>query len=773
MKKRLALCALALLAAWSFAAQAQTGRWTYYPSYHNVQATLVADDLVYSLSNGALAAYDPETSEVRTYNKATGLSDADIALMAYAPAQSCLVLVYANANIDVVYPSRETLVNMPQFMNSSLADHTINDLTVNGRYAYLAEASGVSVVDLQKSEFSNTYTLGRRVNSALCSAGTLYAFTPDGVYAGSLTANLLDPSNWQQISATAYEQARLVGGNILARNSAGLWNLGSDATAATQIHEGALTWMNATTTSLLCGSGDVVLAVDGTGAATTLLSGTNNIGSLARLGSTYWGACGNEGLVPFALTSGSLAQAGTAVIIDSPIYNYCDKMNIGPSGNLWVAGGSMNYQGLNFPATLYRYDWSHFVNYPDTLQKITGLGNYRNVTGVAEDPTDPTHVFATTAETGLYEFRGDRFVAHYDYEENGGHLYSAAPGYGAASRDYVRTGAPAFDADGNLWVANFEVDTVVQVLKKNGSWKGFYIEQLENWPTFDHIMHDGAGRAWITHRRTTSSHHAAIVCLDYGGTLDDESDDRALVRYDFVNQDGESVRPDLVSSVCMDREGMIWVGTSEGPYVIEQPDEFFESSFTFSQIKIPRNDGTDYADYLLDGIAVSDIAIDQAGRKWIGTSSNGLYFISADNMTQLAHFTTDNSPLPSNQILSLAVNDDKNLVMIGTAAGLMSYRFDAAVSDDALRDSGLKVYPNPVRPDYVGSITVSGLSEGADVKIVSTSGMVVAHGRSAGGSFSWNGCDSRGGRVSTGVYYVLATTQNGSRSAGTKIVFIR
>jgi hypothetical protein len=190
-------------------------------------------------------------------------------------------------------------------------------------------------------------------------------------------------------------------------------------------------------------------------------------------------------------------------------------------------------------------------------------------------------------------------------------------------------------------------------------------------------------------------------------------------------------------------------------------------------VKVPRNDGSQYADYLLSGIGVTSIAIDGGNRKWFGTESDGVYLVSADNLTTLHHFTTDNSPLLSNNINSVAVNPLTGEVMMGTADGLVSYMSDATEPSEALTSSNVRAYPNPVKPDYEGVVTVVGLTADADVQVVTATGQLVAAGTSVGGTFTWNGKDRRGRRVTTGVYNVMSVTADGKKGVVTKVVVIK
>ena len=182
---------------------------------------------------------------------------------------------------------------------------------------------------------------------------------------------------------------------------------------------------------------------------------------------------------------------------------------------------------------------------------------------------------------------------------------------------------------------------------------------------------------------------------------------------------------------------------------------------------------SNYADYLLANIDISSIAIDGANRKWIGTFTNGVYLISADNMTQVQHFTTDNSSLLSNMVTSIAINHTTGEVFFGTDKGLCSYVSDATQTNAEMTTDNVWAYPNPVEPGYTGNITITGLSLNADVKILSANGAIVNEGHSNGGTYVWDGCDQKGRRVASGIYMVTTATNKGEKGTVCKIAIIR
>ena len=178
------------------------------------------------------------------------------------------------------------------------------------------------------------------------------------------------------------------------------------------------------------------------------------------------------------------------------------------------------------------------------------------------------------------------------------------------------------------------------------------------------------------------------------------------------------------------------------------------------------------ADYLLTGLSSKCIIVDGGGRKWVGTEGNGAFLISEDNMTQIHHFTTDNSPLISNNLLSISISPSGEVFFL-TDKGLCSFVSDATEPNDEMTKDNVWAYPNPVTPDYTGPITITGLSYDADVKILAANGALIAEGRSNGGTFTWDGCDRQGRRVASGVYMVATATSDGKKGTVCKIAIIR
>lgn len=468
-------------------------------------------------------------------------------------------------------------------------------------------------------------------------------------------------------------------------------------------------------------------------------------------------------------------QKVAAIHPSGPETNYSYKMHF-EDDRLLIAGGCFNYPQLDRTGTVMTYEDGHWSSFERTgaQQSNPQAEYYRNVTDVVQDPLDSSHHFVSTACSGLYEFRDGKFVRHYTYGQDSP-LTSILPADPRAGY-FVRITGLAFDSDRNLWMLNNECDTIVRIMRNDGSWTAYHYPEIARFQTFDQVMFDRRGWAWINSRRSTSGGNSAgIMVINTNGTIDKTSDDRHVFIKSVVNQNGTSYtdKVALVNCIAEDRDGAVWVGTNQGPFMIPDPTTVFSDDFHYHQVVVPRNDGTDLADYLLNEVAVKCIAVDGGNRKWFGTSANGVYLTSADGTEVISHFTKDNSPLISDEIYSIAVDGRTGEVFIATGQGICSYMGDATEPIERYDEDAVLVYPNPVRPDYSGDIKITGLQYGSHVRIVNAAGHLVSKGQSVGGAYVWNGRTDSGDEAQSGVYFVLATDEEGKENVAGRFVIIR
>lgn len=488
----------------------------------------------------------------------------------------------------------------------------------------------------------------------------------------------------------------------------------------------------------------------------------------------FWHAEGMKGLVGYKDKDGNkessqikkenLVKVSGPIQPNSPVRDLFYRMNY-VGDRLLVAGGINTPFAIYNPATAMIYEdgeWTYLDE--ETPARDFPRLHHWNTTHLTQDPNDPEHHFASPYRTGLYEYRNRKLVKIYSIDNS---PLQQIENYGV---NYVSANAPTYDEEGNLWVLNNQTDTIIRILQPDGKWQRLYYEEIAGTQTPDDYLFTRSGVKFVVSRRVAGRGFFGFYT---NGTLGNVRDDKHVLRTDIVNQDGTVY--DLSEFYCMteDMDGRVWCGTIGGLFIINDPARYFDDDFRFEQIKIARNDGSGYADYLLNGVSIRCIAVDGANRKWIGTYGNGLYLVSADGQEMLQHFTADDSPLLSNNIQCLAIHPTTGMVMIGTDMGLCSYISDATEAEEELDEDNILAYPNPVTPDYNGPITIKGLTFDSEVKICSSTGQLVWSGTSNGGTFTWNGCNKQGRRVASGVYHVIANTADGKNAVVTRIIVIR
>lgn len=451
-----------------------------------------------------------------------------------------------------------------------------------------------------------------------------------------------------------------------------------------------------------------------------------------------------------------------------PKYNYFGFMKFA-NNQLYTCDGGFAV-GISRKGCIQMLKNEEWNIYPDDNISSKTNVTYENLECLDYDPTDTSHIFVG-GRNGLYEYKNGNFEKYYNYEN------SPIERYNNRSKEYELITGVKFDKEGNLWMLNSQAPTQSLIeFTKDKKWISHQLPDLmklddagftnKSLGLLGNMLIDSRGLLWFVNNHWIVP---SLYCYQFS---EDNSEERLNAFTSFVNEDGTEVSVGAVRCAAEDKDGNIWIGTSAGPLLLD-PNQITASAPTFTQVKVPRNDGTNYADYLLSGIDVSCIAVDGANRKWFGTKKNGIYLISEDNLSEIHHFTTLNSPLLSNGIESIAINEKTGEVFIGTDKGLCSYMSDSSTPNESMTSDNVWAYPNPVKPDYTGLITIVGLSQNADVKILTSNGRIVNEGKSNGGTYTWNGCDSNGKKVASGIYMVATATNDVEKGTVCKIAIIK
>ena len=673
MRKALLLAALLVAAL----CHAQVGTWKAFMAYYEPQQIVKAsDNYLYVLASNSLYQYNLKDKSITTFDCSRQLNDTRIAKIEWNSQVKKLLIVYENANIDIVSINGDVNNVSSIYSKPMTTAKTVNHIYMYEQYAFIATAFGIVKLNMERAEISETYFFDGGIKSLYVENGAIIAQCNNKtVISGELTGkNLMDKNNW--------ETTKSYNANSFLPDET-TWNQYIDL-----------------------------------------------VNTLKPVG---------------------------------PKHNYFGFMKF-IDGKLYTCsgyGGGLVYR----PGTIQVYDGSDWIIYEDDFPEIVATEGtrwkYEDSYSIAVDPRDSKHVMSG-ARPGLFEYYDGKLVKYYNKDNS---ILKPA----SSSNRYVLVPCVLYDKDANLWIMQRDVpENSIMEITADGEWISWYQEELigsneKSLPGLTNLTQDSRGLMWFLNFHWEKP---SFYCFDPTTKKIISSTTR------LVNQDGiisESFFPQCITE---DMAGNLWLGTSTGLYLIEESTIGKQLEYV-TQVKVPRNDGTNYADYLMDGVYINCIAVDQANRKWIGTSGAGLYLISADNMEQLENFTSANSPLISDNIESLAIDHETGEVFIGTDQGLCSYMSDAtSVSIQMVKDD-VYAYPNPVVSGYDGLITIVGLTRDADVKILTVNGQLVAQGRSNGGSFTWNGRDSGGKRVASGIYMVATAKSDGTKGTVCKIAIIR
>ena len=787
MKKGLLLSFVILLLTFNVFPQLQVGDWRLYSVFSglNVQSIIDTGGIVYYLSDGYLFSYDKENDETVYYNKRNNMSDVDITDIYYNYDKNYLFVAYSNSNIDLLYDDG-SVVNMPDLKNTVLTgSKTINSVDFQDSEVYVATDFGYMVLDDENYVIKESFNYGKVFNSIIATDKYLYAAFDSNIWVSAKNENhfyissfiqtscnfsteLVKISNTKALCGTGWFYALTLGNESNITNIPVSVLKNQDVRHLTKSRDGFI--------ASLSGS---CMRVDNDGKMmeeitlpSEIISG-GLISSMETDGS-LWGV-DSDGVKQFRIEdNGSVTilhdnYRPNVLSVSYPFFlNYSNNrlyvMNTG--ANNWLTDQFVDF-GMS---SMEDGTWKDLA--PDNVSGLinnNSRGRLLSPYGLAVDPQDADAVWFGSRWEGVFCVKDNNQIQKFDSNN--------AP----MTLDYI-CAVPdlKFDSNMNLWCVNDnELNPDDINLFALPAAKRFTSVGKSDFVTFrfPSVGNCSMSRLLITSDDiillANNAYKTSIVALDYNGTLENKADDRQVIISSFTDQDGRTFDISYVYNMVEEDNGRIWLATNTGVGYINSIDDLFSNNVIIYRAKIPRNDGTNLADYLLDGIGVSSVAIDGAGRKWFGTTSSGLYLVNSDGSEILEHFTAENSYLPSDFVLSVICNPDNNSVYIGTDKGFVEYSSDAVTAEQDFNN--VYAYPNPVRPDYTGYITIRGLMENSLVKIADSAGNVVYSTKSNGGMAMWDGCNSSGRRVDTGVYFVFASQSADGSSEGcvTKILVVR
>lgn len=759
------------------------GDWQLHLPTSNPKRLADAGDRVYVVTENAFYFLDKNQNTTQVLSSRDGLSDVGVADVAYDSVSQQTVVAYKNGNIDILRPSgsvrnlSDVLRKIRQGSIQAGAD-AIKAVSIGGTKAYVSTTFGVVVVDLAKLEVSDTYrTIGPRgtpvtVYDAASAGGYLYLASSAGIMRGRLADNLLDYNNWTYYSPAGASGPQIVyaflaayGEKVYAAASGlGVANpvvytfTGNSWTVVNGTYSGQLRRLRASRGGVFEIDDDYgVRRINSNNTITTVIpaASSNTQDAVRARDGSYYVAYYQKG---FQRVRPGTSQAPEAFIANGPETSNAFSLLADSRSNtvdVFTGAYSERYLPTGRRNGFYEYANGQWTNITaTTLPSLTDFPNPNSPVRGTRTPDGTLYV--ANYGGGLLEWKGPKQFRQFGQSTPAGSPLLGT--FGDANR--IEITDVAATPEGKVWVVNRHLQPTRSGLSlldpATTTWQTVpWVSGLE---ALERITLDESGNVWASVSRKTDPTGAAlgIFAIDPTG---------ANAPHFFTTANG--LPDNQIYELAKDRRGYIWAATIQGVAYFDGVGGPFAPDAVFTVPVVTRGEGTGFKTLFTE--AVRTLAIDGGDRKWFGTD-HGLWLFSPNADEALLHFTMANSPLPSDRIVDVKVNDKTGEVWVATDAGVVTYRGGATVTEGEPKCAA--AYPNPVRPDFQGVVGITGLANNAIVKITDVAGHLVYATTAAGGTVTWNLTMPDGQRVRSGIYLVLSTDADGKNGCVSKVAVL-
>ncbi|MFH2141726.1 MAG: T9SS type A sorting domain-containing protein [Bacteroidota bacterium] len=752
-------------------AQIAVGEWRDHLAYNKAIRVVEVGDKIYCATETAVFYLNTQDNSLTKLSKVNGLSDIGVSSIAYSQANDILIITYTNANIDMI--SNNTIYNISDIKRKQIiGNKTINNILIIDNLAYLSCGFGIVVVDIINKEIKDTYYIGDQgslinVYELTSDGQYFYAATEQGIYkALKSSPYLVNYEFWDRMEDIPHYDKKI--NTIKYFNGNIYFNYDSDVSGGDRLY-GYKTGSVWRLDSLAYAYSENIFSIEVTNnhlvvCTNYLVAIYNNDESRKELYMNYangnskprhaiydkylnlWVADNEYGLIRKG------ESTIECIFPNGPEGNGSWNMSVS-NGDLWVVTGAVDGSWTNkwASAIIYRFNNETWSTY--SKKNIPAFDSIRDLVNILVSPLNSSIVYVASYFNGLIEFKNGSISNIFNSQNST--IEPILPG------TTIRIYGLDMDESGNVWVTNSMAQRPFSVLTPDGQWFSLPYGSFFDNSFIGEILITQNNHKWVLLPRGKG-----LFAFDDKGTFDNSNDDDYLA-FSVLDENGKILTNELYS-IAKDLNGTIWLGTNMGILVYYHPENVFEGTDFYAQQIIIQMDGT--TQYLLETETITAIEVDGANRKWIGTQSGGVFLMSEDGTQQIYNFNKDNSPLLSNTIKCIAIDQISGEVFFGTDKGIISYRGSATNGDPDF--TNVYVFPNPVKNNYTGLITVTGLVANVNVKFTDISGNIVYETTALGGQAIWDGNDFSGNRVQTGVYLVFCTNEDGSKTHVTKLLLI-
>ena len=734
--------------------------WAGHFSYNQVRDVVEGNGRIYGASENAVFIFSTLNGSITTLTTVNGLSGNTISAIHFSEAFDTLLIGYENGVMDVVVGNSTNIITVIDIFNRpsiSPDRKSINHFNEFNGFAYISTGFGITLYDLGRLEFNDTYFIGDNgtqinVTQTAIQGEFIYAASTEGNLRRAIVnnPNIVDFNNWTAIFNGTFQGIAslnnalfLTSGNQVLRSTGG-----SNFVSFLQFPE-EITDLetNEEFLSITSPSSAQVHDING-----SLIASFNNIDGFSG---DYTASIIENNILYLATSRSGIASISLSdntqinrLLPNGPLDNNAFNL-AAASGSVYMAFGDYTVSYNPFPLNIQgisKFSGSRWTNIP--FGQLLGA---RNLTNITINPANPSQLFVSSFRDGLVELSEDVALIRYDVNNSS---FDPTP----TTTNDVRVNSSAFDNQGNLWIANARGLNTIHRLSPSGQFTPISLED---------VLADPAGEL---------GSDDLVVAPD--GKIYLGTSSSGIVGYDpatnqaarlFGEGGGANLPIDDIRALEIDRNGTLWIGTRRGLRILFSPSTIFEEEQTSTQAIIILQD--DIPQELLNDQVVTDILVDGANNKWVATADSGVFQFSPNGQETLQHFTTSNSPLPSNNVQDIAIDEETGSVYFGTLRGLVAFRGSETAPAEDLED--VIVFPNPVRPEFSGEVRVEGLTADTNVKITDIVGNLVHEETTTGGSISWDTTAFGRHKVASGVYLIIITGPQASETQIAKLLIIR
>ncbi|MBU2940935.1 ABC transporter substrate-binding protein [Lacinutrix sp. C3R15] len=765
--------------------QDYSAQWQGYFSYSDIKNVSQGNGKIYAASENAIFSYDIETNEIETITTVNGLSGETISKIHYSEAYELLIIGYENGLIEIAFddPEEDVLTILDIFEKPTIppTDKNINHFNEYDGLVYISTEYGISVYDLERLEFGDTYYIGSQGTQIRIKQTVVYN---DYIYAACLDANgtkraplnssnLVDFEEWETVATGNFLVIEKNNGNLYAAKFSRSFLQIEDDNSLTDlvVHDDQQIDLRSVNNYLIVTTENDVFVYDGNFTQIAQVSTSDDLDTeftSATIDDEYL----YIGTTDLGLIKTPILNPVTFVEIlpNGPLFNYTFSIKAS-ANNLWVTYGDYD---LHFnPSPLRQYGYSHLKNEEWKNIPYDSVLNARDLNTISINPFAENHVFISSFQDGLLEVEDDISIILHD-QTNSGLESLVIPGNSNVVS--IRQGGSNFDSNGVLWTTTGRVERPLKSYDPStGQWQSY---------DFSTLINDGLNDEWG---------HGDLV-IDSNGTkwfggynfgLIGYNENNSSVKLRALYTEEQNMPSTIITALALDNRNQIWFGTDKGLRVLYNTTSFFtEASITASQIII-LEDGV--AEELLFQQFITDIEVDGSNNKWVSTLDSGLFYFSSDGQETIYHFTTENSALPTNNVLDLSIDSSNGTVYIATEKGLVSFKAGGSSATESLEDA--YVYPNPVRPTFnitQDKVKIKDISDNVNIKITDIEGNLVAEAETGtnsrykgynleidGGTAFWNGKNLANNVVASGVYLIMLSDLDTLETKVLKIMVVR